>query len=97
MRITEHVRQGHEWQELRSYYWFPRHDVVETGPKWRTRKPCPGCGSNLTALAQREHECLGGRPEWPRLNNRRQVVQLRNNRAVLCEYVQTRGHDVQTD
>jgi len=97
MQITEHVRQNGYWRELRSYYWFPRHDVVDTGPKYRQRQPCPGCGTRLTALAQREHECLGGDPAWPRLNNRRVVVQLRDNRAVLREYLETRGHDVQTD
>ena len=93
MLITEYARIQAEWQPLREYYWFPVPvPAIRPGPRVVKRQPCPGCGARLTALNQREHECLGGRDPYPRLTQRRLRTRLAHDEQLMQEYIATRSH-----
>ena len=93
MRITEYARIQAEWHAVREYYWFPVPvPDIRPGPRVVKRQPCPGCGARLTALNQREHECLGGQAPYPRLAQRRLKTRLAHDEQLMQEYIATRGH-----
>ena len=93
MRITEYARIQRTWEPVREYYWFPTAvPAIRPGPRVVQRAPCPGCGARLTALNQREHECLGGQEPYPRLPNARIRSRLGPDPQRLREYMDTRRH-----
>ena len=98
MLIQEYRRfkmQG--WQQIREYYWFPvAIPDDDAGSGSRTLKPrheCPGCGRMFTSLFMRQHECLGGTPEYPRLRTRRAMAQPAAD-EIIEEYIKNSGHTV---
>ena len=83
MLVTELMRTAEGWREIRRYYSFVGD---RTAVPWtrEARHPCPGCLKPFTAMAQTDHVCLGGAPDWPRLTRSKLVrtVPGRNTRPV---------------
>ena len=52
------------WLPVKEYYSFPPRLCEFDGTRYR----CPGCGARNREQQQLDHECLGGEPEYPRIN-----------------------------
>ena len=74
MKITEYRRVDTSWIPIRQYYWFPQEqdifDLASGSKEPKPRVACPGCGRSLTRISSRDHMCLGGTEQYPRLNNK---------------------------
>lgn len=91
MKITVYQRRPEGWRVFREYYWFPvkpgtEPDSVATNK--RPRYPCPGCDKSLTEDALREHHCLGGSADYPRLRKSQKLTDLdeHSKQILLAEY-----------
>ena len=92
MKITEYARINQAWQPVREYYWFAPEEPRDTENLRPPRRPCPGCGRDFSAAFIRAHECLGGRPGYPRLPNARTKNLISQDPERLREYMRSRRH-----
>lgn len=75
MLITIYQLRYDRWLAIREYYWFPvvipLQEVAPAPGITRPRYSCPGCAHEFTAVSLRDHICLGGTPDYPRINDKK--------------------------